>query len=222
MTDRAKELIARVRELDKAATPGPWIADGYGFETLHPDHQNIDSGSGWREPSNAVGRCSDGEYVENGNAENDAAFIAFSRTALPDVATLAEQAIARAEKAEAELKMLHDDPVAVHLNILRGTLAKPDIRSLLHLHGKEALARWDNAEKAEADLAEARRMLKEAEHGRNDAEHDLVEGISYIRQTSRYVNDDRDCRAAWSWADDLQQRHDARVNARHQAREGKS
>lgn len=43
------------------------------------------------------------------------------------------------------------DPVAVHANMLRGTIATPDIRSLLHLHGAEALAKWDRAETAEAD-----------------------------------------------------------------------
>lgn len=35
------------------------------------------------------------------------------------------------------------DPVAVHANMLRGGIAIPNLRDLLHLHGPEALARWD-------------------------------------------------------------------------------
>ena len=37
------------------------------------------------------------------------------------------------------LKLLKDDPTAVHMAMLRGTIATPDIRSLLHVHGQVAL-----------------------------------------------------------------------------------
>jgi hypothetical protein len=37
------------------------------------------------------------------------------------------------------------DPALVHVAMLRGQIAKPDIRSMLHLYGEEALARWDAA-----------------------------------------------------------------------------
>lgn len=35
------------------------------------------------------------------------------------------------------------DPVVVHAAMLRGEIAKPAIRDMLHLYGADALARWD-------------------------------------------------------------------------------
>lgn len=35
------------------------------------------------------------------------------------------------------------DPVLVHVNMLSGTIAKPDIRSMLHLYGADAIAQFD-------------------------------------------------------------------------------
>ena len=157
---------------------------------------------------------------------------------LQEMFTLAEQAIAQNDSYHAAVQVLHSRLEAEHARAEKAEAERDEYEKLFELqHSRmgEAITAWRSGHPERelvspdlgellswllADLAEARRMLKEAEHGRNDAEHDLVEGISYIRQTSRYVNDDRDCRAAWSWADDLQQRHDARVNARHQAREG--
>src|SRR6185437_15547643 len=120
---------ARVRELDKAATPGPW------------ESQRIDDEDG-EIHFDLVGR-SPGQFdflfavsdALNENAKTDAAFIAFSRTALPDLATLAEQAIAQNDNYHAAVQVLHSRLEAEHAR----------------------------AEKAEADLAEARRMLKEAD-----------------------------------------------------------
>lgn len=37
------------------------------------------------------------------------------------------------------------DPVVVHAAMLRGEIAKPAIRDMLHLYGADALARWDAA-----------------------------------------------------------------------------
>jgi hypothetical protein len=34
---------------------------------------------------------------------------------------------------------LLQDPIAVHLNMLRGTIAKPTIENIIHLYGKDAL-----------------------------------------------------------------------------------
>lgn len=44
-------------------------------------------------------------------------------------------ALARAERAEKAL----EDPVALHVNMLRGTIAKPSIENIIHLYGAEAL-----------------------------------------------------------------------------------
>jgi hypothetical protein len=55
----------------------------------------------------------------------------------------------RAEAAQAEIERLRAilaDPNAVHINMLNGTIAKPSIRQMLHLHGEEALAKWAQAE----------------------------------------------------------------------------
>ncbi len=37
------------------------------------------------------------------------------------------------------MEMLLADPLAVHLNMLRGSIAKPHIDHIIHLYGKEAL-----------------------------------------------------------------------------------
>ena len=37
------------------------------------------------------------------------------------------------------------DPATLCVNMIRGTIAKPDIRSLLHVHGEAALQTWDRA-----------------------------------------------------------------------------
>lgn len=53
----------------------------------------------------------------------------------------------------AQIKAVIADPAAVHLNMLRGSIAKPSLRSLLHLYGEEALATYAAGEKARATLA---------------------------------------------------------------------
>lgn len=80
--------------LEKATTPGPWASKGYGDVcTQHPDHQNADNGSVWRDPSNSLGHCADGEYVDNINATSDAEMIVALRNA-------ARSLISRARKAD--------------------------------------------------------------------------------------------------------------------------
>ena len=39
----------------------------------------------------------------------------------------------------AEIEAVIKDPVAVHLNMLRGTIAKPSIENIIHLYGRDAL-----------------------------------------------------------------------------------
>lgn len=50
------------------------------------------------------------------------------------------------------LKLLKDDPTAVHMAMLRGTIATPDIRTLLHVHGQVALTKWDSFDRMEKAL----------------------------------------------------------------------
>ena len=50
------------------------------------------------------------------------------------------------------LKMLQDDPQVVHLAMLRGSIATPDIRSMLHIHGQVALTKWDSFDRMEKAL----------------------------------------------------------------------
>jgi len=52
----------------------------------------------------------------------------------------------KAEEAE-QWDNLRHDPAAVHLNMLRGGIAKPTIRNMLHLHGSDALAKWDRIDR---------------------------------------------------------------------------
>jgi len=54
----------------------------------------------------------------------------------------------------AELEETLKDPELVYLNMLRGGIAKPSIRQMLHLHGADALARWDSVEETAALRAE--------------------------------------------------------------------
>jgi hypothetical protein len=54
----------------------------------------------------------------------------------------------------AELEETLKDPEMVYLNMLRGGIAKPSIRQMLHLHGADALARWDSVEEIAALRAE--------------------------------------------------------------------
>jgi hypothetical protein len=54
---------------------------------------------------------------------------------------------AERERLTAQLKK----PEAVHAAMLRGEIATPDIRTMLHVYGETALAKWDGAERAEQD-----------------------------------------------------------------------
>lgn len=58
----------------------------------------------------------------------------------------------------ARVKALLQDPAAVHVALLRGEIAKPDIRAMLHVYGSEALDKWDAAPPAQA-AAPAQRLV---------------------------------------------------------------
>jgi hypothetical protein len=52
----------------------------------------------------------------------------------------------KAEEAE-QWAELRTDPAVVHLNMLRGGIAKPSLRNMLHLEGHDALTKWDRIDR---------------------------------------------------------------------------
>lgn len=56
--------------------------------------------------------------------------------------------------ATRRMKAALRDPVTVHAALLRGEIAKPDIRDMLHVYGAEALERWDRSEPARDEAME--------------------------------------------------------------------
>ena len=55
-------------------------------------------------------------------------------------------ALTTAQARIAEYEALLKSPEAVHIALLRGDIAKPDIRSMLHVYGEGALDKWDGIE----------------------------------------------------------------------------
>jgi len=62
------------------------------------------------------------------------------RDAAPDLARALLDARAKLAQARADTEAL-SDPNAVHINMLRGTIAKPTIEQIIHLYGVDALCR---------------------------------------------------------------------------------
>lgn len=79
------------------------------------------------------------------------------RSAKPLV--LKEEAAQRIAELEAIVAKLQD-PALVHAAMLRGEIAKPGIREMLHAHGEEALRRWDALAEAER-IAELEKALED-------------------------------------------------------------
>jgi len=77
--------------------------------------------------------------------------------AMSEAATLISSLVAENE----ELRAAIATPESVHANMLRGGIPKLSIRNALHLHGADALAKWDQIETAERLLAEARATIAE-------------------------------------------------------------
>lgn len=91
----------------------------------------------------------------------------YSASQIRDAQREAIASVVPSEAGElADLRAKLQDPVLVHVAMLRGEIAKPDFRSMLHVYGADALARWDAAAVApvppqsvrmDADLQEAMR-----------------------------------------------------------------
>lgn len=86
-----EKLIAEARELDRRATPGPWVQSGGGYDVCAkgvPAASDPDSRL-------CVARCMEGSsreyYTAYQTACNDAAFIAQSRTLIPALCDALEQ-----------------------------------------------------------------------------------------------------------------------------------
>lgn len=61
-----------------------------------------------------------------------------------------------------EYRLATSDPAILCANILRGTIVKPPVQSLLHLHGNAALVRWNSISELEAQLAAANERAEKA------------------------------------------------------------
>jgi 6-phosphogluconate dehydrogenase (decarboxylating) len=57
-----------------------------------------------------------------------------------DFKAFVEEHITRVD-ALSKMNSLRDDPAAVHLNMLRGTIAKPTVEQIIHLYGVDAICR---------------------------------------------------------------------------------
>jgi hypothetical protein len=78
------EKLEELERLLKAATPGPWRNDGYGTIV----QEGVEVGSirrGYPPEPSALAHLSDGEYIQNPNAEEDAALIVAAINALPEL-----------------------------------------------------------------------------------------------------------------------------------------
>lgn len=79
--------LARYTELDAKRTQGEWDGEGYSSVSTNLESYN-DGTSGWRIPGKSICSLDDGEYIENLNADNDAAFIASAPAMASDIRQL--------------------------------------------------------------------------------------------------------------------------------------
>jgi hypothetical protein len=97
------------------------------------------------------------------------------------------------------VRELHDaaklrDPVLVHAAMLRGEIATPAIRDMLHVYGEDALARWDSAPSAPANaLMTALQIIDKHSvntiHAHSSDCRDWAEDIAYIGKVAREALD---------------------------------
>jgi len=92
MTPETLALVERAEALAKAASEGPWRFDG------HPDG-NIESNGGW---TVCFQVCS-GALDARDSGEDNGAFVAFARTAVPELCKLLREAEEATDKALADL-----------------------------------------------------------------------------------------------------------------------
>lgn len=85
----------------------------------------------------------------------------------------------------AEIEAVICDPVAVHLNMLRGTIAKPSIENIIHLYGRDALL---EALQSRAFEDGARKRLADAMAAYEAAERDLATAEAVHEQMSARVD----------------------------------
>lgn len=76
------------------------------------------------------------------------------RDLTPDARDLlleAARRLAETQALRASLELLQE-PAAVHIALLRGSIGRPSVRSLLHVYGERALARWERGRSVDDPL----------------------------------------------------------------------
>ncbi|RVT93746.1 hypothetical protein [Sphingomonas crocodyli] len=129
--------IAELRELHAKADSNGWTVDEDGDLCARVP-------TCWRE-----------DAWQDEQGRNNAALVVAAVNALPALLDLAERAEA-AEQRCADMEKVLSDPTAVHLNMLRGGIAKPSPVNIWHLYGDEALL---------ADMPESARALAQTGRG---------------------------------------------------------
>lgn len=89
----------------------------------------------------------------------------------------------------AEIEAVIGDPVAVHLNMLRGTIAKPSIENIIHLYGRDALLA---ALQSRAFEDGARKNLSDALAAYDAAERELTAAEAVHQDVCRRIGDEPD------------------------------
>lgn len=111
LSDDMRELVAEVRRLDSAATPGP--LDVFGHERSSLCHVETDADA----PAAGIVICSINKKAQNGRGEANA--LAYCRNAAPILATEVERLSARLAEVERE----RDEAVATLKSMLRDMAA---------------------------------------------------------------------------------------------------
>ncbi|WP_276914028.1 hypothetical protein [Aneurinibacillus aneurinilyticus] len=92
------EELREITERERKATPGPWSFEKGAVITEHPDHQAVSVW--WNGRDRDICLLNDGgEYISNINIDEDALFIAASRTDIPRL-------LAHIEALQAQLSSL--------------------------------------------------------------------------------------------------------------------
>lgn len=99
-TDDLPAIIARVKQLDAEATPGPWVGEPDGG----PHRGRVEERSARGIETVAHTYC--GAY--DGHGARNAELVAYYRAAAPLLATALEAAMAENERLRTELEMIRD------------------------------------------------------------------------------------------------------------------
>ena len=121
--------------------------------------------------------------AEAAEAERDAlrAKVDTWTTAFDVNAGMAEEQRTRAEAAEAEVARLQEmlaDPNTVHINMLRGTIAKPSVDQIRHIYGDSLASGYEADRPAEPTHKHIKRGTTYTEIGRGELQVSTTPGCS--------------------------------------------